>query len=87
MTLRNGKFFRPNQDLVKALMDWGSTQPAIAKLDDGAVAGLTMAIFGGWLFFFLTKVQLGVDVDFVKRDNVLEQWASIWARVLDSVPD
>jgi AcrR family transcriptional regulator len=75
-----------NQDLVKALMDWVSTKPAGTELDDGALAGLTMAIFGGWLFF-LTKVQSGVKVDFVNRDDVLEQWASTWARVLDSDSD
>jgi AcrR family transcriptional regulator len=75
-----------NQDLVKALMDWVSTKPAGTELDDGALAGLTMAIFGGWLFY-LTKVQSGVEVDFVNRDDVLEQWASTWARVLDSDSD
>jgi AcrR family transcriptional regulator len=74
-----------NQDLVKALMDWVSTKPAGTELDDGALAGLTMAIFGGWLFY-LTKVQSGVEVDFVNRDDVLEQWASTWARVLDTAP-
>jgi hypothetical protein len=34
----------------------------------------------------LTKVQSGVEVDFVNRDDVLEQWASTWARVLDTAP-
>lgn len=76
---------KANQDLVKALMDWVSTKPAAAKLKKSQLAGLTMTVFGGWLFF-LTKIQLGVKVEFVKRDDVLDQWASTWARVLDAPP-
>ena len=41
-----------NQDLIKALMDWVSTKPAGAKLDDCALAGLSIAIFGGMAFLF-----------------------------------
>ena len=71
-----------NEELLGALMGWVASKPAARRYSQQRLAALTMSIFGGWLFY-LVKLQQGVDVAVLDRDVLLNEWATLWANMLD----
>ncbi len=79
-----GKTFEQdaNEAMLNALAEWLSIKPAARRRDRAQRIALTIAIFGGWLFY-LTKKNQGVEVPALERDVLIEEWAALWASVLD----
>lgn len=75
-----------NARMLDALMRWTATRPAGAGLGSARLAALTVAVFGGWLFY-LGKRQQRIEPEAVERDVLLDEWASRWARQLDAAGD
>ncbi len=81
----SGKAFEEdaNREMLGALMDWMSTKAAARGRDKKQLAALTVCVFGGWLFY-LTKRNQGVEVPAIERDVLIDEWAALWAGVLDT---
>lgn len=81
---RAGRAFeaRASEAMLRALMQWVASKPAGAGLPEPQLAALATNVFGAWLFY-LTKRQQGMALDTIERDSMLEQWADVWAGVLD----
>ncbi len=71
-----------NEAMVNALAEWLATKPAARKRDPAQRVALTIAVFGGWLFY-LTKKNQGIELPTLERDVLIEEWAGLWASVLD----
>lgn len=71
-----------NDEMLQMLMRWVASKPAGRRLKKRRLASLTMCIFGGWLFY-MTKMQQGITVPILDRDDLLDTWATTWANVLD----
>lgn len=71
-----------NEAMLHALMEWTAGKPAGRRLGRPRLAALTMSVFGGWLFY-LGKVQQGIEVEPLDRGVFLDDWAGLWADVLD----
>ncbi len=80
----SGKTFErdANEAMVNALAEWLATKPAAQKRDPAQRVALTIAVFGGWLFY-LTKKNQGIEIQALERDVLIEEWAALWAGVLD----
>jgi len=70
-------------DMMVALVAWTKGKPAAKGLSEEQMSALVISAFGGWLFY-LSKVQQGVTVDVLDRDILLDEWATLWATILDT---
>ena len=71
-----------NDAMLEALMGWVATRSAGSGLAGAELAALTMSVFGGWLFY-LSKRQQGIDLESVDHGIMLQDWATLWADILD----
>lgn len=69
-------------DMMVALVTWAKGKPAAKGLSRKQLSALVISVLGGWLFY-LSKVQQGVDMAPL-RDTLLDEWATLWASVLDT---
>ncbi len=70
-------------DMMVGLGGWISEKPAAKGLSEKQIAALLINVFGGWLFY-LFKAQQGAIVDLLDRDTMLDEWATLWASILDT---
>jgi hypothetical protein len=66
-----------------ALVAWTKGKPAAKGLSEEQISALVISAFGGWLFY-LSIVKRGADLSSF-RDAMLNEWATLWASVLDTV--
>ena len=71
-----------NTDMMAALVAWTRGKPAAKGLSRKQISALVINVFGSWLFY-LSMIKQGVAVDPL-RDTLLEEWATLWASVLDT---
>ena len=71
-----------NEAMLRALMNWVAGKAAAAGLAEDRLAALTLAVFGGWLFY-LDKRQQGIELELIDHDVMRRDWAARWAEVLD----
>ena len=72
-----------NTDMMLALSAWLSEKPAGKGLPQDRLAALLINVFGGWLFY-IHRVQQEVKGDGLPRETMLNDWATLWASVLDT---
>lgn len=70
-----------NDAMTTALASWVETKPAASGLSRHQLSALAVSVFGGWLFY-LMKIEQGVTL--VDRDVLLNDWATLWADILDN---
>lgn len=70
-------------DMMVGLVTWISAKPAAKGLSQKQIAALVINVFGGWLFY-IHKVQQDAAVDPLGRDTMLDEWATLWASMLDT---
>ena len=68
--------------MQRGLDAWVRGKPAAKGLSGKQRAALIISVIGGWLFY-LSMIRKGASVEDL-RDTLLDEWASRWARVLDS---
>lgn len=71
-------------DMMGALVTWVAGKPAAKGRSSTQISALVISVFGGWLFF-LSKVAQSTVVDPL-RDTMLQEWAALWASILDTEP-
>ena len=71
-------------DMMLGFAAWISEKPAAKDLSQKQLAALLVSMIGGWLFYIF-KVQQDVTVDLLDRDTMLDEWATRWAGILDTV--
>ena len=71
--------------MMVGLVAWTRWKPAAKGLSRKQISALVISVFGGWLFY-LSKVQQGATLDPL-RDTMLDEWATIWASILDTARD
>lgn len=69
-------------DMMVALVAWIGGKPVAKGLSRKQISALIFNVLGGWLFY-LSKAQQGVTADPL-RDTVLDEWATLWATILDT---
>jgi AcrR family transcriptional regulator len=69
-------------DMMVALVAWTKGKPAAKGLSEEQISALVISAFGGWLFY-LSIVKRGADLGSF-RDAMLNEWATLWASVLDT---
>lgn len=74
-----------NTEMMVALEAWMRAKPAAKALSRKQTSALVIAVFGGWLHY-LAMVKQGAAVDRL-RDTLLDEWATLWASILDTPPD
>jgi AcrR family transcriptional regulator len=72
-----------NADMMRGLAAWISAKPAAKGLSQKQIEARVFSVFGGWLFY-IYKAQQVVSVDPQDRDIVLDEWATLWASILDA---
>lgn len=72
-----------NMEMMVALAAWLGKKPAAKGLSQQQMAALLISVFGGWLFY-IYRVQPDVTEDQLGRDTMLDEWATLWASVLDT---
>ncbi|HSG90573.1 MAG TPA: TetR/AcrR family transcriptional regulator [Pseudomonadales bacterium] len=70
--------------MMIGLAKWVRAKPAAKGLSTKRVSALVISVFGGWLFY-LSMVRRGANVEPL-RDTLLDDWATLWAKVLDKAP-
>ena len=69
-------------DMMAALVAWTKGKPAARGMSRKQTSALVISVFGGWLFFLsMAKRDMAMDP---LRDTLLEEWATLWASILDS---
>jgi len=71
-----------NADMMKALLAWARGKPAANGLSRKQISALVFSVIGGWLFY-LSVVQRDTTAEPL-RDTLLEEWATLWASILDT---
>ncbi len=71
-----------DKDMMVGLVAWISGKTAAKGLSRKQVSALVINVIGGW-FFYLSKVQQGSTADPL-RDTLLDEWATLWASILDT---
>ncbi len=71
-----------DKDMMVGLVAWISGKTAAKGLSRKQVSALVINVIGGWLFY-LSKVQQGSTADPL-RDTLLDEWATLWASILDT---
>ena len=71
-----------NTDMMVALEAWIKGKAAAKGLSKKQISALVISVFGGWLFY-LSMVKQGAAVDPL-RDTLLDEWATLWASILDN---
>jgi AcrR family transcriptional regulator len=71
-----------NTDMMGALVAWIRGKQAAKGRSSKQISALVISVIGGWLFY-LSKVRQDVHVDPL-RDTLLDEWATLWASVLDT---
>jgi hypothetical protein len=69
-------------DMMVGLEAWIKGKPAAKALSRKQRAGLIINVLGGWLFY-LSMVERGTTV-LPLRDTLLDQWATLWASILNT---
>ena len=69
--------------MMAALAAWISKKPAAKGLSQQQSGALLISVFGGWLFY-IHKVQQEAPAELLDRDTMLDEWATLWASVLDA---
>lgn len=69
-------------DMMVALADWIKGKPAANGLSTQQISALVFNVLGGWLFY-LSMLQRGASMDRL-RDTLLNEWATLWASILDT---
>jgi AcrR family transcriptional regulator len=72
-----------NTNMMVALVAWTRKKPAAKGQSRKQISSLVISVFGGWLFY-LSMVQRGVTMDPLDRDTLLNEWATLWASILDT---
>jgi AcrR family transcriptional regulator len=71
-----------NTDMMEALVAWIRGKPAAKGRSSNQISAMTISVFGGWLFYqSMVKQDTAVDPF---RDTLLDEWATLWASILDS---
>lgn len=63
---------------------WTSGKPAAKGLSELQLMALVTSVFGGWMIY-LSFVGRGAPLDPMFRDTMLDEWATLWASILDTV--
>jgi len=71
-----------DQDMSAALVAWLKGKPAAKGLSKKQVTALVITVFGGWLTY-LNMLRQGSGVEPL-RDTLLDEWATLWASILDA---
>jgi AcrR family transcriptional regulator len=71
-----------DRDMMVGLVAWIRGKQAAKGLSRKQISALVINVIGGWLFY-LSKVQQGVTADPL-RDTLLDEWATLWASILDT---
>jgi len=71
-----------NADMMIGLAAWIRGKPAANGLSRKQISALLINVLGGWLQY-LSMVRLGAAVGPL-RDTLLEDWATLWASILDT---
>jgi AcrR family transcriptional regulator len=71
-------------DMMVGLAAWLSEKPAAKGLPQKQIAALLISVFGGWLFYIF-KFQQDEAAALLDRDTMLDEWATRWASILDTV--
>ena len=74
---------RTDQDLLEALIGWLADKPAAAGRTEAQRVALLLSIFGGWIFYMF-KSGTAAGPGELDDDIMLEEWATLWTRVLDT---
>jgi hypothetical protein len=72
-----------NEDMMVGLMAWVSDKPAVKGLSEKQIGTLLISVFGGWIFY-IYKVQQDVTMGLLGRDTMLDEWATLWAGILNT---
>ncbi len=72
-------------DMMVGLVAWTRGKAAAKGLSRKQISALVISVFGGWLFY-LSMVQQGATVEPL-RDTLLDEWATLWASILDTARD
>jgi len=70
-------------DMMVGLVTWLSGKPAAKGLSQKRMAALLINVIGGWIFYIFKVQQDGAE-DLLDRDTMLDEWATLWASILDS---
>lgn len=72
-----------NTDMMVGLVAWARGKPAAKGLSGKQVSALVISVIGGWLFY-LSALERGASVEPLDRDTMLDEWATLWASILDT---
>jgi len=70
-----------DKNMMLALEAWIRGKPAAKGMSRKQVAALLISVIGGWLFYLSTVRRS--EAEDPLRDTLLDEWASLWASVLD----
>jgi AcrR family transcriptional regulator len=71
-----------NERMLEALVSWIATKELAQGRSGDELSALALTVFGSWLFY-LEKRELGLEIESLSHEFVLDQWASFWSRTLD----
>jgi AcrR family transcriptional regulator len=71
-----------NTDMMVGLVAWARAKSATKGLSEKQISALIINVLGGWLFY-LSQIQRGASVELLDRDTMLNEWATLWASILD----
>lgn len=72
-----------NAEMLLAMVRWLNGKPAAAGRSQQQLAALLVNMLGGWLFYIHKAQQQGAW-QVLDRDAMLNEWATLWAGVLDT---
>jgi AcrR family transcriptional regulator len=71
-----------NERMLEALVSWIATKRLARGRSAPELSALALTVFGSWLFY-LEKLELGLELETLSTEFVLDQWASFWSQTLD----
>lgn len=71
-----------NTDMMAGLLEWMKGKQVAKGKSGKQISALIVSAIGGWLFY-LSQVQRGATVAPLDRDAMLDEWATLWASILD----
>lgn len=70
-------------DMMVGLVRWISGKSVAKGLSEKQLAAMLVNVIGGWIFY-LFKLQQDVPAELLDRDTMLDEWATLWASILDT---
>lgn len=71
-----------NTDMMVGLVAWARGKAAAKGRSGKQISALVISAFGGWIFY-MSVVGRGTSVEPLDRDTMLNEWATLWASILD----